>query len=237
MKSDPLICFEDVKKVYGSGPIRVDALANINLRIVHGEFIAILGPSGSGKSTLMNIIGCLDRPTTGRYLLENVDVSGLSDEALAHIRNKKIGFVFQMFNLLRKQTALENVQLPLLYSGVDQKARREKGLLVLKKMGLEGRWNHRPNELSGGECQRVAIARALITDPPILLADEPTGNLDTKTGIDILSLFKTLNREEGVTLILVTHNPEIAKEARRRIYIQEEDLHPGWKDRRGYGGR
>ena len=221
MKSDPLICFEDVKKVYGSGPIRVDALANINLRIVHGEFIAILGPSGSGKSTLMNIIGCLDRPTTGRYLLENVDVSGLSDEALAHIRNKKIGFGFQMFNLLRKQTALENVQLPLLYSGVDQKARREKGLLVLKKMGLEGRWNHRPNELSGGECQRVAIARALITDPPILLADEPTGNLDTKTGIDILSLFKTLNREEGVTLILVTHNPEIAKEARRRIYIRD----------------
>jgi len=224
MKSDPLICFEDVKKVYGSGPIRVDALANINLRIVHGEFIAILGPSGSGKSTLMNIIGCLDRPTAGRYLLENVDVSGLSDEALAHIRNKKIGFVFQMFNLLRKQTALENVQLPLLYSGVDQKARREKGLLVLKKMGLEGRWNHRPNELSGGECQRVAIARALITDPPILLADEPTGNLDTKTGIDILSLFKTLNREEGVTLILVTHNPEIAKEARRRIYIQDGQI-------------
>ena len=224
MKSDPLICFEDVKKVYGSGPIRVDALANINLRIVHGEFIAILGPSGSGKSTLMNIIGCLDRPTTGRYLLENVDVSGLSDEALAHIRNKKIGFVFQMFNLLRKQTALENVQLPLLYSGVDQKARREKGLLVLKKMGLEGRWNHRPNELSGGECQRVAIARALITDPPILLADEPTGNLDTKTGIEILSLFKTLNREEGVTLILVTHNPEIAKEARRRIYIQDGQI-------------
>jgi len=224
MKSDPLICFEDVKKVYGSGPIRVDALAHINLRILHGEFVAILGPSGSGKSTLMNIIGCLDRPTAGRYLLENVDVSGLSDEALAHIRNKKIGFVFQMFNLLRKQTALENVQLPLLYSGVDQKARREKGLLVLKKMGLEGRWNHRPNELSGGECQRVAIARALITDPPILLADEPTGNLDTKTGIDILSLFKTLNREEGVTLILVTHNPEIAKAARRRIYIQDGQI-------------
>jgi len=221
MSSDPLICLEDVKKVYGSGPIRVEALDHINLRILHGEFVAILGPSGSGKSTLMNIIGCLDRPTTGRYLLENVDVSGLSDEALAHIRNKKIGFVFQMFNLLRKQTALENVQLPLLYSGVDQKARREKGLLVLKKMGLEGRWNHRPNELSGGECQRVAIARALITDPPILLADEPTGNLDTKTGIDILSLFKTLNREEGVTLILVTHNPEIAKEARRRIYIRD----------------
>src|SRR3989337_4357528 len=163
MKSDPLICFEDVKKVYGSGPIRVDALANINLRIVHGEFIAILGPSGSGKSTLMNIIGCLDRPTAGRYLLEDVDVSGLRDEALARIRNRKIGFVFQMFNLLRKQTALENVQLPLLYSGVTLKARREKALGVLKKMGLEGRWNHRPNELSGGECQRVAIARALIT--------------------------------------------------------------------------
>ena len=221
MSSDPLICLEDVKKVYGSGPIRVDALDHIDLRISHGEFVAILGPSGSGKSTLMNIIGCLDRPTTGRYLLENIDVSGLRDEDLAHIRNKKIGFVFQMFNLLRRQTALENVQLPLLYSGVDQKARREKGLLVLKKMGLEGRWNHQPNELSGGECQRVAIARALITEPRILLADEPTGNLDTKTGIEILSLFKTLNREEGVTLILVTHNPEIAKEARRRIYIQD----------------
>lgn len=221
MKSDPLISLEDVKKVYGSGPIRVDALSDVNLRIAHGEFVAILGPSGSGKSTLMNIIGCLDRPTAGRYLLEDVDVSSLRDEALARIRNRKIGFVFQMFNLLRKQTALENVQLPLLYSGVTLKARREKALGVLKKIGLEGRWNHRPNELSGGECQRVAIARALITEPPILLADEPTGNLDTKTGTEILSLFQTLNREEGVTLILVTHNPEIAKEARRRIYIQD----------------
>ncbi|MBI5198923.1 MAG: ABC transporter ATP-binding protein [Nitrospirae bacterium] len=221
MESEPLIYLENVRKVYGHGPTQVNALSEINLKISHGEFLAILGPSGSGKSTLMNIIGCLDRPSEGIYLLENINVSGLKDEELARIRNKKIGFVFQMFNLLPKHTALDNVQLPLLYSGVAPKERREKGLYILGRMGLEGRWHHRPNELSGGECQRVAIARALINGPSILLADEPTGNLDSKTGSEILYLFKRLNSEEGVTLILVTHNPEIANEARRRIYVQD----------------
>src|SRR4030067_3261660 len=221
MSRDGLIYLENVSKVDGSGTARVDAISEINLEIAGGEFIAIIGPSGSGKSTLMNIIGCLDRPSAGRYILDGEDVSHIEDEKLARIRNKKIGFVFQMFNLLAKHNALYNVQLPLVYAGAGPEERREKGIQMLKKMGLEGRITHRPNQLSGGECQRVATARALITDPPILLADEPTGNLDTKTGIDILSLFKTLNREEGVTLILVTHNPEIAKEARRRIYIQD----------------
>lgn len=221
MKSEPLIYLENIGKVYGSGATRVNALYEVNLQIFHGEFVAILGPSGSGKSTLMNIIGCLDRPTEGAYRLEGVDVLVLKDEELARIRNRKIGFVFQMFNLLAKHSALENVQIPLLYSGAGPRERREKGMDILRKVGLEGRWHHRPNELSGGECQRVAIARALITGPSILLADEPTGNLDSKTGIEILNLFKKLNLEEGVTLILVTHNPDIANEAGRRIYIHD----------------
>ncbi len=221
MKSEPLIYLENIWKVYGSGPTQVNALYEVNLQIFHGEFVAIIGPSGSGKSTLMNIIGCLDRPTEGAYRLEGIDVLVLKDEDLARIRNKKIGFVFQMFNLLAKHSALENVQIPLLYSGAGPRERREKGMAILQKVGLEGRWRHRPNELSGGECQRVAIARALITGPSILLADEPTGNLDSKTGMEILNLFKRLNHEEGVTLILVTHNPDIASEAGRRIYIHD----------------
>lgn len=221
MGSDHLIHIKDVKKVYGSGTVKVEALSNINLTVAGNEFIAIIGPSGSGKSTLMNIIGCIDRPTEGTYLLDDIDVSNFSDEELAHIRNKKIGFIFQMFNLLPRQTALENVQLPLLYSGINKKERRERGLHILQKMGLEGRSHHHPNELSGGECQRVAIARALVTNPSIVLADEPTGNLDTKNGIEILNLFKRLNKEEGVTLIMVTHNHEIANEARRRIFIRD----------------
>ena len=221
MGHNHLICLEEVRKIYGAGTVRVDALLDINLKVSSGEFMAILGPSGSGKSTLMNIIGCLDRPTDGRYVLDNVDVSGLGDEELARVRNKMIGFVFQMFNLLPKQTALENVKLPLLYSGIGPKEREENGMQMLIKMGLEERLHHRPSELSGGECQRVAIARALINKPSILLADEPTGNLDTKTGEDIISLFRKLNVEEGVTLILVTHNPEIAGEAKRRLYIRD----------------
>ena len=216
-----MIQIKDVKKVYGSGPVKVEALSNINITVAGSEFIAIIGPSGSGKSTLMNIIGCIDRPTEGTYLLDDIDVSNFSDEELAHIRNKKIGFIFQMFNLLPGQTALENVQLPLLYSGINKKERRERGLHMLQKMVLEGRSHHHPNELSGGECQRVAIARALVTNPSIVLADEPTGNLDTKNGMEILNLFKRLNKEEGVTLIMVTHNPEIANEARRRIFIRD----------------
>lgn len=228
MESEHLILLEDIKKVYGSGATKVDALNNINLKVSHGEFMAIIGPSGSGKSTLMHIIGCIDRPTEGKYLLERIDVANFSDEELARIRNRKIGFVFQMFNLLPRQTALENVQLPLLYSGINLKERRELGLHILSKVGLEGRAHHHPNELSGGECQRVAIARALINKPSLVLADEPTGNLDTKNGMEILNLFKTLNYEEGVTLIMVTHNTEIANEARRRIFIRdgivEEDI-------------
>jgi len=221
MKNEPLILLEDIKKIYGSGPTQVNALSGVNLKIREGEFMAILGPSGSGKSTLMNIIGCLDRPSEGRYLLDNIDVSGMKDDDLASIRNKKIGFVFQMFNLLPKQSALGNVMIPLLYSGVDARERKERGLQILRKMGLEGRWHHRPNELSGGECQRVAIARALINRPSIVLADEPTGNLDTRTGEEIILLFKQLNKDEGVTLIMVTHNPEIANEASRRIYVKD----------------
>lgn len=221
MESDKLIIIEDVGKVYGSGPTRVDALIKINLKVNQGEFISIIGPSGSGKSTIMNIIGCIDRPTEGRYLLDGTDVSNFTDEELARIRNKKIGFVFQMFNLLPRQTALENVILPLLYSGINLKERREKGLYMLSKMGLEGRWHHHPNELSGGECQRVAIARALVNKPSIVLADEPTGNLDSKNGMEILTLFKLLNSDEGVTLILVTHNPEIANEAKRKVVIRD----------------
>ncbi|MEK6713021.1 MAG: ABC transporter ATP-binding protein [Nitrospirota bacterium] len=221
MSNDALICLENVSKVYGSGTVQVDAISEINLEISSGEFVAILGPSGSGKSTLMNIIGCLDRPSEGSYMLDGEDISHLSDERLARIRNKKIGFVFQMFNLLSKHTALFNVQLPLVYSGIGPDERREMSVRMLKKMGLEGRMHHRPNELSGGECQRVAIARALINEPSILLADEPTGNLDTKTGVEILSLFKRLNSEEGVTLIMITHNPEIAEEAGRKIFIRD----------------
>ena len=221
MSSSGFICLENVSKVYGSGTVQVDAISEINLEISSGEFVAILGPSGSGKSTLMNIIGCLDRPSEGSYMLDGEDISHLSDERLARIRNKKIGFVFQMFNLLSKHTALFNVQLPLVYSGIGPDERREKSVRMLKKMGLEGRMHHRPNELSGGECQRVAIARALINEPSILLADEPTGNLDTKTGVEILSLFKRLNSEEGVTLIMITHNPEIAEEAGRKIFIRD----------------
>ncbi len=221
MESDYLIHIKDVKKVYGSGSVKVEALSNINLTVAGSEFTAIIGPSGSGKSTLMNIIGCIDRPTEGTYLLDDIDVSNFSDEELAHIRNKKIGFIFQMFNLLPRQTALENVQLPLLYSGINKRERRERGLYMLQKVGLEGRSHHHPNELSGGECQRVAIARALVNKPSIVLADEPTGNLDTKNGTEILNLFKRLNSEEGVTLIMVTHNHEIANEARRRIFIRD----------------
>ena len=228
MSSNALICLEDVSKVYGSGTAQVDAISEVNLEIAVGEFVAIIGPSGSGKSTLMNIVGCLDRPSAGRYILDGEDVSHIEDEKLARIRNKKIGFVFQMFNLLAKHNALYNVQLPLVYSGVGPDDRREKSIQMLKKMGLEGRIHHRPNQLSGGECQRVAIARALINDPPILLTDEPTGNLDTKTGDEIISLFRKLNSEEGVTLIMVTNNPEIADKARIRIFIRdgriEEDI-------------
>jgi putative ABC transport system ATP-binding protein len=185
--------------------------------VERGEFIAVMGPSGSGKSTFMNILGCLDRSTTGRYLLEGVDTGKLSRDKLAKIRNQKIGFVFQGFNLLSRTSALENVELPMLYNGDPAKRKREKALAVLKIVGLEGREGHRPSQLSGGQQQRVAIARALVNDAPVILADEPTGNLDTKTSAEIMELFMKLNRASGITIILVTHESDIAAYSRRII--------------------
>jgi len=212
-----LIEVQDITKVYKLGDIDVKALCSISLSINEGEFIAIMGPSGSGKSTFMNILGCLDKPTTGRYLLGSTDVSSLERDNLAAIRNKKIGFVFQGFNLLSRTSAIENVELPLLYDGVPAAVRRKKAAAALKTVGLEGRENHHPNQLSGGQQQRVAIARALVNDAPLILADEPTGNLDTKTSAGIMELFVKLNTEAKITVILVTHENDIASYSRRII--------------------
>ena len=215
-----MIRLSDIHKTYYMGKTEVHALRGVTLSIVRGEFVAIMGPSGSGKSTLMNLIGALDRPTSGSYHLEGIDVSGMSDNALAEIRNKKIGFVFQTFNLLPRKSSLRNVELPLLYSGLPVKARRSRAVDALRRVGLEDRAGHKPNELSGGQRQRVAIARALVTEPAIVFADEPTGNLDSTTGRDIMDIFKNLN-EQGVTIILVTHEREIAQYAKRIIHIRD----------------
>ncbi len=215
-----MIRLRDIHKTYYMGKTEVHALRGVSLFIDRGEFVAIMGPSGSGKSTLMNLIGALDRPTSGSYYLENTDVSGMSDNALAEIRNRKIGFVFQTFNLLPRKSSLRNVELPLIYSGLPVRTRRRKALDALKRVGLEDRSGHKPNELSGGQRQRVAIARALVTEPAIVFADEPTGNLDTTTGHDIMDIFKNLN-DHGVTIILVTHEREIAQYARRIIHIRD----------------
>jgi putative ABC transport system ATP-binding protein len=212
-----LIEAREVRKVYSLGDIEVRALDGVSLTIETGEFLAIMGPSGSGKSTFMNIIGCLDIPTDGEYLLEEVDVAKLSRDELAHIRNQKIGFVFQGFNLLPRTTALENVELPLLYNAVSVKERHQKAVAALQKVGLEGREHHHPNQLSGGQQQRVAIARAIVNQAPIILADEPTGNLDTKTSQEIMELFQKLNSESAITVILVTHEQDIAAYSRRVI--------------------
>ncbi len=215
-----LLEIKDLRKKYIMGEMEVEALRGVNLNIEANEFVSIMGPSGSGKSTLMNIIGCLDTPSSGQYLFDSIDISSRTDDELSAIRNQKIGFIFQTFNLLPKLNALQNVELPLMYSGVDKRKRKELAKKALTRLGLESRMNHKPNELSGGQRQRVAIARALVTNPEIILADEPTGNLDTNTGYEIMEIFKELHKE-GNTIIIITHEPEIAEQANRGIIIRD----------------
>lgn len=213
---------EGIEKTYQTGEVEVKAVRGVSIEIAPGEFVALMGSSGSGKSTLMNILGCLDRPTAGRYFLDGEDVSGLSRDELADVRNRKLGFVFQNFNLLARTSALENVELPLLYSDValtNQELRR-KAEQVLAAVGLEGRGDHTPSQLSGGQQQRVAIARALINDPEVLLADEPTGNLDSRTSVEVMEIFQRLN-DKGITIVMVTHEPDIAAYARRNIVMKD----------------
>lgn len=215
-----MIEIHNLYKTYQINQIQIQALKNINLSIKKNEFVAIIGPSGSGKTTLMNMLGCLDTPTSGTYILDNVEVSSLTDDELAEIRNQKIGFVFQSFNLIQKLTALENVELPLIYMGVKSSERLRRAKSALEKVGLGDRLHHKPNELSGGQQQRVAIARALINNPPIIFADEPTGNLDSKSGAEIMSLLKELHKN-GNTIVLITHDNEIANQADRIIRISD----------------
>jgi putative ABC transport system ATP-binding protein len=215
--NENLIEVSSLSRIYHVGDSDIAALDNVSLRIARGEFVAIMGPSGSGKSTFMNLIGCLDTPSSGTYLLDGSDVSRLLRDELAEIRNNKIGFVFQGFNLLARTTALENVELPLLYSGMPARQRRERALDALRTVGLEDRVDHQPNQLSGGQQQRVTIARAIVNNAPIILADEPTGNLDTKTSTEIMDLFVRLNSASGITVILVTHEHDIAAYGRRLV--------------------
>ena len=217
-----VIEINDVKKSYQMGDITVSALAGVSLQVEKGEMVAITGPSGSGKSTLMNIIGCLDAPTSGTYILDGEDVSKMSDDKQAIVRNQKIGFVFQQFNLLSRTPALAQVELPMVYAGVAD--RRERATSALQGVGLGDRIHHRPNELSGGQQQRVAIARALVNNPSIILADEPTGNLDSKSGAEIMNIFKSLNRDKGLTIVLVTHDPGIAEQAEHVIRVRDGEI-------------
>jgi putative ABC transport system ATP-binding protein len=228
--SAPVIAIRDLVKVYKMGEVEVRALKGVNLSVERGEFVAIMGPSGSGKSTLMNIIGCLDRPTAGTYLLDGIDVSRLDRDGRAEIRNAKIGFVFQSFNLLPRTRATENVELPLLYSdlGLSTPERARRAREALARVGLAGREDHYPSQLSGGQQQRVAIARALVTDPAILLADEPTGNLDSRTSEEVIAIFQELN-DAGKTVVLITHEPDIAAHAKRVVYVRDGVI---WRDER-----
>ncbi|HEY5585584.1 MAG TPA: ABC transporter ATP-binding protein [Ruminiclostridium sp.] len=215
-----IISMKDLGKTYKNGQIEVEALRHANINIEKEEFVAIMGPSGSGKSTLMNIIGCLDKSTAGEYWLEGVNISTLNEVELAKIRNLKIGFVFQSFNLLPRITALQNVELPMIYAGIGSKERRKKAISALDRVGLEPRMHHKPNEMSGGQKQRVAIARALVNSPAIILADEPTGNLDSTSGEEIMTVFQDLNKE-GVTIVLVTHEPDIAAHTKRVLKFRD----------------
>lgn len=220
MRQENLITIDNIKKYYKVGTVIVKALEGVSLTINKNEYVAIMGPSGSGKSTLMNILGCLDTPTEGSYVLNGTDVSKLEDDRLAEIRNKEIGFVFQTFNLLPRYTALENVMLPLIYAGIPKDVRLQRGTDALTQVGLQDRMEHKPNELSGGQRQRVAVARALVNTPSIILADEPTGNLDSKTSIDIMNLFEDIY-SAGNTIILVTHEEDIARHARRIVRLKD----------------
>jgi len=219
-ESSPLILLESVWRTYNMGGQPLHALADVSLTVQRAEYLAVVGASGSGKSTLMNLLGCLDTPSRGTYSLNGRKVSTMSDDDLAYTRNQEIGFVFQTFNLLSRQSALRNVELPLVYGGVPAQQRMDKARAVLERVGLADRMHHKPTELSGGQCQRVAVARALVTDPSLLLADEPTGNLDTSTGQEILSLFEQLH-EEGNTIILVTHNPGVAEHTKRVVTLSD----------------
>jgi putative ABC transport system ATP-binding protein len=214
-----VITLEGITKVYRTGEVEVAALKGISLHIPEGEFVAIMGPSGSGKSTLMNLIGCLDQPSSGRYILDGYDVSALTDDQLAWIRNRKIGFVFQSYNLIPRASAVHNVEMPLIYAG-DNLQRRERAMAALESVGLLPRAGHLPSELSGGQQQRVAVARALVTDPAILLADEPTGNLDSESSIEIMKLLRDLN-QQGRTIVLITHEPDIAAFAQRVVRVRD----------------
>lgn len=218
-----IIRVENLIKIYDTGKIQVEALRNINLGIEKNEYVAIMGASGSGKSTLMNILGCLDRLTEGKYILDDVDVSTLDGNALAEIRNKKIGFVFQAFNLLPRLSALGNVELPMVYAGMPYAERQKKAKAALDRVGLSDRMHHRPNELSGGQKQRVAIARALVNNPAIILADEPTGNLDTRSSEEIMDIFEGLNNE-GVTIVMVTHEQDIAQHTKRAVVFRDGEI-------------
>jgi putative ABC transport system ATP-binding protein len=221
MAERPLVSFRGITRVYGEGGGQVRALAGVDLDIARGEFIAIMGPSGSGKSTAMNIIGCLDRPSGGNFTFSGVEVTGLTQDQRALLRRNFIGFVFQGFNLLNRTTAVENVELPLIYRGTPKRERREKAIRALHLVGLSGRENHTPGELSGGQQQRVAIARAIVTDPLLLLADEPTGNLDTARSREIMELISRLNAERGITVVMVTHEADMAAYARRVVHFTD----------------